>query len=222
MVSNWLFTLVIVWSVALRPLSGAQGDIFTVQQQVVNILFPSPGQVLQGKIAIQATTTAAAIKSAELLFGYQDDPTGTWFLLWERPGQNTPGPDQEQPFLKPQIYEWDTTTLTDGNYTLKLLVTLEDGSQAEAKIPGLRVRNYTPIETSVPSGEITSLVITPTINPALLIPIVEPSPLPQPTNPAQLTPAQIGDSMRLAIIWVFAVFLLMGIYIYLRSISRQR
>ena len=222
MVSNWLFTLVIVWSVALRPLSGAQGDIFTVQQQVVTIFFPSPGQVLQGKIAIQATTTAAAIKSAELLFGYQDDPTGTWFLLWEWPGQNTPGPDQEQPFLKPQIYEWDTTTLTDGNYTLKLVVTLEDGSQTEAKIPGLRVRNYTPIETSVPSGETTSLVITPTINPALLIPIVEPSPLPQPTNPAQLTPAQIGDSMRLAIIWMFAVFLLMGIYIYLRSISRQR
>jgi len=222
MVSNWLFTLVIVWSVALRPLSGAQGDIFTVQQQVVTIFFPSPGQVLQGKIAIQATTTAAAIKSAELLFGYQDDPTGTWFLLWEWPGQNTPGPDQEQPFLKPQIYEWDTTTLTDGNYTLKLVVTLEDGSQTEAKIPGLRVRNYTPIETSVPSGETTSLVITPTINPALLIPTVEPSPLPQPTNPAQLTPAQIGDSMRLAIIWMFAVFLLMGIYIYLRSISRQR
>jgi len=222
MVSNWLFTLVIVWSVAIRPLSGAQGDIFTVQQQVVNILFPSPGQVLQGKIAIQATTTAAAIKSAELLFGYQDDPTGTWFLLWERPGQNTPGPDQEQPFLKPQIYEWDTTTLTDGNYTLRLVVTLEDGSQAEATVPGLRVRNYTPIETSVPSGETTSLVITPTINPALLIPIIEPSPLPQPTNPAQLTPAQIGDSMRLAIIWVFAVFLLMGIYVYLRSISRQR
>jgi hypothetical protein len=222
MVSNWLFTLVMLWPIVFRPFSGTHGDIFTVQQQVVNILFPRPGQVLQGKIAIQATTTAAAIKSAGLLFGYQDDPTGTWFLLWEWPGQNPPEPDQEQPFLKPQIYEWDTTTLTDGDYTLKLVVTLEDGSQAEATVPKLRVRNYTPIETSSPSGESANQAITPTDNPALLTPTVQPSPEPQPTNPAQLTPAQIGDSMRLAVIWVFAVFLLMGIYIYLRSISRQR
>jgi len=222
MVSNWLFTLVIVWSVVLRPFSGAQGDIFTVQQQGVTILFPRPGQVLQGKIAIQATITVAAIKSAELLFGYQDDPTGTWFLLWEWPGQNTPGPDQEQPFLKPQIYEWDTTTLTDGDYTLKLTGILEDGSQTEATVPGLRVRNYTPMETSSPSGESAKQATTPTINPALLTPTVQPLPEPQPTNPAQLTPMQIGNSIRQAAVWVFVVFLLMGTYTYLRSALRRR
>lgn len=222
MVLNWLFTLVILWSVVFKPLFGAEGDISTVQQQVVTILFPRPGQVLQGKIAIQANITVAAVKSAELLFGYQDDPTETWFLIWEWPGQNTPEPDQEQPFLKTQIYEWDTTTLTDGDYTLKLVVTLEDGSQAEATVPGLRVRNYTPIETSSPSGESAKQSTTPTINPALLTLTVQPSPEPKPTNPAQLTPVQIGNSIRQAAVWVFVVFLLMGIYAYLRSTKRRR
>lgn len=222
MVSNWLFTLVILWSVVLRPISGTQGLFFAAQQQIVTILSPRPGQVLQGKIPIQATTTAAAIQSAELLFGYQDDPTGTWFLLWEWPGQSSSEPDQEQPFLKPQIYDWDTTTLTDGNYTLKLVVNLEDGSQAEATVPGLRVRNYTPIETSSPSTESAKQATPPTINPALLTLTVQPPPEPQPTNPAQLTPMQIGNSIRQAAVWVFVVFLLMGIYAYLRSALRRR
>ena len=73
-----------------------------------------------------------------MAFGYQDDPTATWFLIEQ----------SAEPVKKGLIASWDTSTITDGEYQLRVRVILADGKVAEAIVPNLRVRNYTPVETA--------------------------------------------------------------------------
>ena len=86
---------------------------------------------------IIVNTTLEGFQSAELDFGYLNDPTQTWFLITL----------SSEPLSGGKITEWDTTTITDGNYTLRLVVTQQDGNQVVATSEGIRVRNYSMIET---------------------------------------------------------------------------
>lgn len=107
----------------------------------IKISAPYPGQALQGSVSIQGETNVAGFSRGELSFSYTNDPTDTWFLIQEL---ETPA--------RGELYRWDTTTISDGDYNLRLLVTLNDGRQSTVIISGLRVRNYTPIETETPAA----------------------------------------------------------------------
>src|SRR4030042_555849 len=111
----------------------------------VVIVDPQPGQALQGVVAIMGRTSLSGFRSAEILFGYSNDPSQTWFFIAE----------STTPVDAGLLAEWDTSTLTDGNYTLRLVVNRTDGSRVVVIVPGLRVRNYSPVETSTRSEEHT-------------------------------------------------------------------
>jgi hypothetical protein len=176
---------------------------------------PRPGDVLQGIVTISGSDDVAGFISAEVSFTYSGDPTGTWFLISLT----------NQPVNNNWLATWDTTIITDGNYVLRLRVSLADGSTRETTVPGLRVRNYTPIETHTPTAIVPTAILptatAPTATPTPLPTItMTPSPFPTPTmmpnNPATLAPTDVYTSILYGGLAVILVFILFGFYLWLR------
>jgi hypothetical protein len=185
----------------------------TPAEPPITISNPIPGQALQGLVRITGLVQLDGITSAELDFTYQDDPRETWFLIWR----------SDRLPESPTIAEWDTTTLTDGNYNLRLLF-LTESSQVEYEIAGLRVRNYSPIETdtpppTVPPAPQDTPIPTPTAT-ATETPI-PPTSTPLPTNPAQLTSKDVTDSLGRGALVTIGLFAMLGLYQLVRKTIRR-
>lgn len=177
----------------------------------VNIQSPVAGQALQGSVAILGNTAVEGFASAELYFGYAQDSTNTWFLIQS----------YDQPITNGTLAQWDTTTISDGSYDLKLAVTLQDGKKSEKITRGVRVRNYTAIETDTPTPVTptsTPLPGAPTSTPTRTPTPVLPTGTPLPTNPAQLSPSALEDSLGKGALAVFGLFAVLGLY----ALARQR
>lgn len=173
---------------------------------------PSAGQIVQGSVVVTGTVSALGFASYELSFAYADDPTQTWFLL----------ASGSQPIFEGELGTWNTTTLTDGDYSLRLRVILLDGSVGEATVSGLRVRNYTPVPTSTITPTATAILqfAAPTaqlIGPA---PVTATSSLPTPTalppNPASLQAAAISSVLGRGAALALLLFLGFGLLLRLR------
>jgi hypothetical protein len=169
---------------------------------------PSAGQALQGNISISGTTDLPGFQSSELTFAYSQDSTNTWFLIAE---SNTPVREGE-------LARWDTTTLTDGEYALRLVVNLADGGQVSARVPDLRVRNYTPIETDTPTPVTPTTTPlpgdtpVPTDTPTPTITPIPPTATALPPNPLQTSTQSIMQSFGKGILVIIGFFALIGIY----------
>lgn len=177
----------------------------------LSIQAPLLGQALQGSVTITGNSAAPGFVYAEVAFTYSGDMTGTWFLI----------SDASDPVVDGTLGQWNTSTITDGDYDLRLRVLLDDGSHLDVVIPGLRVRNYTPIETDTPTpvtptatqipGELT---LTPTLTPMKL-----PSATPLPTNPAEITGQDIALGLGKGALAVIGLFALMGVYKLIKGIG---
>src|SRR3990172_3307615 len=110
--------LLIVYSFFHGMRTAAQ-ELTPTNAPSIAIYSPTPGQALQGIVSIQGNIAIADFQSAELSFTYSSDRRDTWFLIREF----------TEPASDDALAEWDTTTLTDGDYTLRLTVTLADKSQ---------------------------------------------------------------------------------------------
>jgi hypothetical protein len=174
------------------------------------ILSPLPNEALRGIVPVTVRIDLPDVQTVELTFGYSGDPTRTWFFISQVDG---PVPGEK-------LADWDTTTLTDGNYTLRLVVTRQDGSQVVARAVGLRVRNYSPIETDTPvptatpaPGEPPPPTLTPTRSPTPIFP----TPTPLPGNPIQLSTQDLASSLMRGALGAVMVFALLGLYARVRS-----
>lgn len=173
---------------------------------------PAAGEVLQGNVAIVVLSDVPGFQSAELTFAYAGDPTGTWFLLTE----------SDQPFKGAAMATWDTSTITDGEYDLRLTVFFRRGEPRHIIVPNLRVRNYSPIETGTPASTPTldpvkpTETLTPTISPPA------PTPTPLPTNPAIPGSAQTFTSLGTGVGLAISIFTALGLYTAWRSAQRRR
>jgi hypothetical protein len=209
-----LFPLQVYDLASVSPQQAAQLD------QVV-ITAPLPGQALQGDIMISGNTALEGFAASEISFGYTGDSTGTWFLIQY----------STLPVADGLLTHWDTTTITDGNYTLRLMLYISDGSQITLIVPGLRVRNYTPVETDTPtplppsptSGPGTPLPPSPTPS-VTPIPSATPlpaTPTPLPTNPAIISQVDvlttIGEGAGIGIGILALLGAIVGIRQWLRS-----
>ncbi len=103
---------------------------------------PQSGSAVQGSVNISGTTTQAGFQYAEISFSYAGAQAGSWFLVQQI----------QQPVNNALLAVWDTTTIADGSYHLRLQVFLSGGKVEEVVASGLRVRNYTAIETSTPTA----------------------------------------------------------------------
>ncbi len=91
---------------------GAQADAGPL------IASPQTGDALQGIIPVSGSDQLAGRLYSEVAFAYAGDTTGTWFLI----------ATVTEPVIDGTLTNWDTTTITDGNYILRLRVYLSDGT----------------------------------------------------------------------------------------------
>src|SRR5512138_984404 len=122
--------------------------VFAQDASSVAITSPAPGDVLRGQVNIIGSTNTPDFVSAQLDFAYASDATGTWF----------PIQTLSQPVFDSPLYTWDTTSITDGDYILRLRVFLGDGTYQEVTVP-ITVGNEvqpatpTPVPTATPQEE---------------------------------------------------------------------
>jgi hypothetical protein len=102
---------------------------------------PQPGEVVTGLVTLSGTADHPAFSRFEIQFAYAADTTDTWFSI---------GEPVDTPVIDGRLAVWDTAGITDGDYSLRLLVWLQDGRSLEAVVPDIHVRNYTVVPTAEP------------------------------------------------------------------------
>ncbi|MFZ5810221.1 MAG: hypothetical protein ACOY16_13135 [Chloroflexota bacterium] len=171
----------------------------------ISISDPKPGQALQGSVRILGSTNIRNFAHSEISFAYQENPTDTWFLLAE----------SNQGVVNDVLAVWDTTQITDNTYMLRLTVTTKDGQKNVFIVDGLRIRNYSAIETNTPLPPAANATAVQTSElPTPTLPKNTPTPLP--TNPATLQEKDLIQSGLGGISFILLVFLLGLIYARLR------
>jgi hypothetical protein len=134
---------------------------------------PTPGEAVSGLVTLRGTADHPAFQRFEVSFAYAQDPTDTWFPI---------GEPVETRVIDGRLALWDTTGITDGDYSLRLLVRLEDGRSLEARVAGVRVRNYS-AEQAAPTASAPEPV-RPLSTPTALPPVLSSSPSsPQSSSP---------------------------------------
>jgi hypothetical protein len=179
--------------------------------QVVAISSPKPGDSIRGQVNIIGTTSDPNFLSATLDFSYASAPTETWFPLQTL----------SQPVFDSPLYTWDTTTITDGRYILRLRVFLGDGTVQDMTVP-VNVQNDaqptpTPVPTSTPEDE-TVPVPTPFLLASSPTPTEQPrpTPTPLPANPVSLDQNTVFSSFGRGALVILGVFVLAGLILRIR------
>jgi hypothetical protein len=202
--------------------------VFVLTQQTASVITtPVTGQTVSGQVSISGTADAPNFASAELAFAYASDATGTWFTLqtFAQPVQNS------------TLATWDTSLLTDGDYTLRLRVILQDGTSQDVTVTDLHVRNavvpptaaVTPTQLPTATATASPLPINETFaTPSILstplpteTPIAvstsAPQPTPLPANPAALTTDSIYFYLIRGALLALILFIVLGIFLRFRS-----
>jgi hypothetical protein len=193
------------------------------QDEVVNAAISSPtaGQVVQGSVVIRGSTTLEEFQAYDVDFADSADPTQTWFLIQESTSSIKDG----------ILAVWDTSTIKDGDYTLRLVVNLTNGDKVEVYVPDLHVRNYTPIETETPTPVQPFITLVPGIptdlptsnsTPTRTTILLPPTITPLPTNPAEITSTQVLLTFGKGALFTVGLFALMGAYLGIRAILYNR
>lgn len=166
------------------------------------VISPRAGEAVQGRIEINGITDMEGFQRVEIEYRYTNDPKDTWFLVAESVLPVNPG----------KVAEWDTSVITDGNYDLRMTIFLEDGSSQSASVAGIRVRNYSPVETPTPpqtDNTPENVRATATIPPTRTPRPTQPS---FSANPAELTKSDLNASLLRGGIAGLGFFLAFAIY----------
>jgi hypothetical protein len=177
----------------------------------VAITSPAPDELLRGQVTITGKVDVPSFLSAGLDFAYASNPTDTWFNIQSF----------SQPLTDSTLAVWDTTSITDGDYVLRLRVNLEDGTFQEVTVP-IKIGNdvqptATPKPTATPA---TDSILIPT--PFLLAASPTPTDLPRPTptalppNPVSLGQNQIYASLGRGALVILGLFAIAGLIVRVR------
>jgi hypothetical protein len=182
----------------------------------IAITSPAADEVLRGEVTIIGSTDIPNFASAQLDFKYASDAGDTWFPLAAL----------SQPALDSPLYLWNTASITDGEYILRLRVTLTDGTFQEATVP-ITIQNDaplltpTPVFTFTPESSIGVQIPTPFLLAASPTPTEVPRPTPTalPPNPVALTQTAINSSLARGALVILGLFIFSSIILRLRNSS---
>jgi hypothetical protein len=175
---------------------------------------PAPEEALRGQVTITGSIAIPGFVFAQLDFAYADasQPTDTWFSIQTF----------SQPIADSALAVWDTTSISDGNYVLRLRATLEDGTFQEVMVP-VAVANDLPLSTPT--------AVPPTATPGIAVQVPTsfllaasstPTDLPRatptmlPANPAALGGNQIFGSLGRGALVMIGLFIFTGLIVRLR------
>lgn len=178
----------------------------------IAITSPAPGDVLRGQVTITGKTDIPGFVSARLEFAYASNSVDTWFNIQTL----------TQPQADSTLMVWDTTSITDGDYILRLRVNLEDGTSQEVTVP-IKLQNDSPLVTPtlVPTSTpetVTVLIPTPFLLAASPTPTNLPRPTPSalPSNPASLGQGEIYASLGRGALVIAGLFIFAALIIRFR------
>ncbi|MFQ5942057.1 MAG: hypothetical protein ACE5JF_00740 [Anaerolineales bacterium] len=163
---------------------------------------PGEGQSVTGIVTIFGTASHPAFESFEIAFGFDPDPTDTWFPIGEA---------LDTPVVDGRLAIWDTTEITDGEYRLRLRVNIEGSPPFETIVEGIRIANYTPTATPPPAAA----RVLPTAAASPVIPTAEPEP-----QAAVEPPNRFSSALRIGIF--LGLFLMLATAAYVRLAPRVR
>lgn len=189
---------------ALLPLLGF---LFQPNQQVgeLSILSPGSGEVVRGVVQVTGSTGTNSFASYNLAYAYESSDTTNWF----------PIAAASQPVNSGILGSWDTSTITDGNYSLRLVVIQQDGSQNEILTKNVQVRNYTSPETTAGTGSTITEVPGQTQQTG-----PDEKALSEP-NPASLEQIELKQAVIKGLAFGGGIIVLLGIYVLIRRASRR-
>lgn len=197
---------------SLTPAATAQGTPALVPEiptpSPIMIIYPVHGLKLTGVVNITGSVALDGWTSYEAAFAFADDQSNTWFTF---AGGTNPLPGTT-------LASWKTTSVSDGDYNLRLRVFSPGGFQ-DGFVYGLRVRNYTadtPVPTLTLTPTATSAATTlPTFTPTVTS-TVYPSPTALPPNPATLGAGDIVLNLGGGALIMIALFGAFGLLTRLR------
>jgi len=179
----------------------------------ITITSPIAGEVLRGQVTITGTTDIPNFLSAQLDFTYASTSAGNWFTLQTL----------SQPALNAALAVWDTISITDGDYILRLRVSLTDGTFQDVTV-SVKIQNDTPIPTAtpVPTATLEDVISVQIPTPFLLAASPTPTDVPRPTptalpaNPVALSQNEIYASLGRGALVIIGLFIFAGISIRFR------
>ena len=142
-----LMALVTVFSLALLAWPAQAAP--PAQDSQAAITSPVDGQEIAGTITVSGSASHPQFTRYELAFGPDPNPKDAWQVFSEN----------SQPVANNILGSWNTTSVADGTYMLRLRGVRKDSNYSEAFVRGLAVRNQQPTKTPTPSSA------TPTIEP---------------------------------------------------------
>lgn len=190
---RWLIYLHLIWVIIVPYPAKAQ---FAFQ---VEISTPISGSAMQGLVSINGTSAVNDFVSYTLDFSLSNTQVENWFVI----------KNSSVPIENGLLGEWDTNNLTDGIYRLRLIVARSNGEPVILLVEGLRVRNYTSIETNTP-GPSATLLPGQTVTATQTSEAHSPTSLP--INSAQLSTRSVRSAFVSGVISVVLIFTLFGIY----------
>jgi hypothetical protein len=203
MLNSVLFRYLIFISFLLRPQIGLTPGLYLTS--------PTEGSQLQGVVEIIGSVPEEDFDYADVSFGYGDNAGNNWFIIQKL----------DNPIHDVVLAQWDTTTITDGKYQLKLTVHRTNGSTADVILENLQVRNYSSI------GAVQNQV-EPTQNQAAVTSTVSNYSIVGGKDPTTLAPNPVGvGKNEFSIVLISSavigalLLILTGIYTFFRSISKR-
>lgn len=157
------------------------------QGDSIRVDYPRVGDSVQGIVEISGTLATSSFNYAEVFFAYAAVDNLNWFMIGRI----------DQPVSSGSIARWDTTTITDGVYQLKLRVHNRDESVEELILNPVIVRNYSILPTNTPVAEVTSSIIIATLASATEE-MQYATPLPE--NPASTSDSSLKRSVTAGLI----------------------
>jgi hypothetical protein len=177
----------------------------------VAVTSPVADEVLRGTVTVTGRLDIVSFTSARLEFAYAVNPTDTWFPIQM----------YSQPVTGSTLATWDTTSITDGSYVLRLRVALEDGTVQQASVP-IQIGNdflptATPEPSSTPEPE-TFLLPTPFLLAASPTPTAVPRATPTALAPnlVVLEQSEIYGSLGRGALVILGLFALAGLILRVR------
>ncbi len=209
--------LILVLVPLLTFFQGHNSESVLAQGTIAPSIFiqsPREGQALQGIEIIDGRIRGEGFLQGKVSFSTSGVDEPTWFFISDILPEGEAGSQ-----ISFQI-EWDTTSITDGNYNLRIVAEYQDQAAIYALVPNLRIRNYSAVETSTPipsdsEGTIDS-ELSPTPEPTL-----QNTPTLLPENPLIVEQEDLSRTLRISLIAVVVLFIVGGAYWMIKNRSSR-
>ena len=198
-----LFVLVVAISPSITDSSGLE------------IISPAQGQVVQGNVEITGSISADGFQSAEMAYAYTGSETATWFVI----------NSISRPVNNGVLTVWDTSSISDGDYRLKLSVKRQNGENQELIVNSILVRNYTAVVATPSATADQSETISEMVTATVLSTVVKTQAqdaTPFPSNNAALTTQKVTQNLKNGFIIGLVCILALGAYFFFRGWLRRR